>query len=316
MGKMNPPAISVVIPCYNGSKYLHETLKSVLAQTFPPLEVIVVDDGSTDDSAAIAESYGPPVRVIRQPNQGESVARNRGIEEANGEWVAFLDADDMWLPEKLAEQAKLMAPEVGAVCSSDLATYPDGRTKLHTPRPAFFKRARILEHGAPCHISSLVVRRNLPVRFPAWTKNAEDIVYYLDLCQWARFAIAPQPLTVYRLHSGGQTANPEMGERRDASLAKWLQLNQDQIPKIELHPLLDASARRQQWSLLHRALRYRQENTPLVALGLYSRVVVRSLFTPSSSQIVRHGLRSILGTVLETVRIRKHPSVQGAQPHG
>src|SRR4051812_13046945 len=98
------PTISVVIPCYNGALYLRETLESALAQNYAPLEILVVDDGSEDDSAAIAESCGAPVRVIRQPNQGESVARNRGIDEARGDWVAFLDADDLWEPEKLERQ--------------------------------------------------------------------------------------------------------------------------------------------------------------------------------------------------------------------
>jgi hypothetical protein len=89
------PTISVVIPCYNGAKFLRATIESVLAQTYPPLEMIVVDDGSTDDSAAIAESFGPPVRVIRQTNRGVTAARNRGIAEASGDYVHFLDADDL-----------------------------------------------------------------------------------------------------------------------------------------------------------------------------------------------------------------------------
>ena len=95
------PSISVVIPCCNAAAFLRATIASILGQTQSVLEVIVVDDGSTDDSASIAESFGPPVRVIRQPNQGESAARNRGIEAAVGEWVAFLDADDLWLPTKI-----------------------------------------------------------------------------------------------------------------------------------------------------------------------------------------------------------------------
>jgi glycosyltransferase involved in cell wall biosynthesis len=92
---MSYPTISVITPCYNGAMYLRQTIESVLAQTYPPLEMIVVDDGSTDDSAAIAESFGPPVRVIRQTNQGVSAARNRGIAEARGDYLHFLDADDL-----------------------------------------------------------------------------------------------------------------------------------------------------------------------------------------------------------------------------
>ena len=89
--------VSVVIPCYNAAPWLRETIESVLAQTHPVLEVIVVDDGSTDQSAEIAESFGPCVRVVRQSNQGESIARNNGIDLARGDWIAFIDADDIWL---------------------------------------------------------------------------------------------------------------------------------------------------------------------------------------------------------------------------
>ena len=79
-----PVTVSIITPCYNGAPFLHATLQSALAQTHAPLEVIVVDDGSTDESAAIAEAFGTPVRVIRQANQGESVARNRALAEARG----------------------------------------------------------------------------------------------------------------------------------------------------------------------------------------------------------------------------------------
>ena len=108
-------SVTVVIPCYNAARFLRQTLESVLNQTHAPLEVLVIDDGSTDESAAIAQSYGPPVRVICQPNQGESVARNRGIEEARGDWIAYLDADDLWLPEKLERQLAAVQPGVSCI---------------------------------------------------------------------------------------------------------------------------------------------------------------------------------------------------------
>ena len=79
------PRVTVVIPCYNASVFLHETLESILAQTYPVAEIIGVDDGSTATSGALAQSLGPPVRVIGQPNQSESVARNRGLDEAEGD---------------------------------------------------------------------------------------------------------------------------------------------------------------------------------------------------------------------------------------
>ena len=121
--------ISAVIPCSNAATFLRETIDSVLNQTHPALEVIVVDDGSTDDSAAIAQSYGPPVRLVRQQNLGQSAARNRGMDEAQGRWVGLLDADDRWLPHKLERQiTRLRGGSPSIVCVySDLTHTNDQR---------------------------------------------------------------------------------------------------------------------------------------------------------------------------------------------
>jgi glycosyltransferase involved in cell wall biosynthesis len=102
------PTVSVVIPVHNGARYLAEAIASVLAQDHRPLEVLVIDDGSTDESAAVAAAFGPPVRVVHQAQQGAAAARNHGAALAQGVWVAFLDADDCWLPDKLSRQ--LAAP--------------------------------------------------------------------------------------------------------------------------------------------------------------------------------------------------------------
>ena len=100
--------ISVVIPAYNAEKYIGRAIDSVLGQSRVADEVIVVDDGSVDDTAAVVEGYGEKVRLIRQENAGASVARNRGIEAASGEWIAFLDADDEWLVDNLELQSALL----------------------------------------------------------------------------------------------------------------------------------------------------------------------------------------------------------------
>ena len=97
------PLVSVVIPVYNGEKYLAEALDSVFAQTHRPLEVIVVDDGSTDQSAEIARAV-PGVRYCAQPHGGPGTSRNLGVSEARGPFLAFLDADDLWPVDKLARQ--------------------------------------------------------------------------------------------------------------------------------------------------------------------------------------------------------------------
>ena len=96
--------ISCIIPVYNGELYLQEALESILAQTYRPLEIIVVDDGSTDGTAALVAGYGDKLRYLFQPNAGTAAACNLGITAADGDFVAFLAADDLWHPEKLSRQ--------------------------------------------------------------------------------------------------------------------------------------------------------------------------------------------------------------------
>ncbi|HBJ37783.1 MAG TPA: hypothetical protein DDZ51_24110 [Planctomycetaceae bacterium] len=100
-------SISVVVPCFNRASILGRAIKSALNQSMPPDEVIVVDDGSSDKSAMVARTFGERVRVIQQANAGAAAARNRGIEVAVGEWIAFLDSDDLWHPEKLRMQLNI-----------------------------------------------------------------------------------------------------------------------------------------------------------------------------------------------------------------
>src|ERR687893_681850 len=101
---MSAPLVSCIVPVFNGERYLQAALDSIFAQTYRSLEVLVVDDGSTDNTAAIVGSYGDRVRYLQQDNHGPSAARNRGIEAATCEFIAFLDADDLWHAEKLERQ--------------------------------------------------------------------------------------------------------------------------------------------------------------------------------------------------------------------
>jgi glycosyltransferase involved in cell wall biosynthesis len=103
------PRVSVVIPARNAEPYLGEAIRSVLDQTLPPDEVIVVNDGSTDATGDVADSFGDPVRCVGQPPLGLGAALNRGLEEVRARLIAFLDADDLWLPEKQALQVRALA---------------------------------------------------------------------------------------------------------------------------------------------------------------------------------------------------------------
>src|SRR5438132_1599837 len=114
---ITPLCVSVVIPVYNGERYLADAIQSVRDQTYQNFEVIVVDDGSTDGSADVAQRFGEAIRYVHQANGGVCKARNAGIAAARGAYIAFLDQDDLWLPDKLAAQVTYLDshPEVGAV---------------------------------------------------------------------------------------------------------------------------------------------------------------------------------------------------------
>ncbi len=113
---MQGPLVSVIVPVYNGERYLTKTIQSVLTQDYQPIEIIVVDDGSTDRTAEIVRAQ-PNIHYIYQNNRGVSAARNTGIAAAQGEFLAFLDADDMWVPQKLSVQVSYLTqhPDVGFV---------------------------------------------------------------------------------------------------------------------------------------------------------------------------------------------------------
>src|SRR5579872_1363742 len=119
-------SVSVVIPLYNGARYIAETLDSILAQTVRPAEIIVVNDGSTDNSASIVEQYGNPVTLMTVKNGGASAARNIGASRATTNWIALCDGDDLWLPTKLEKQLRLAteSPDIHCVIT-DYAEFTD-----------------------------------------------------------------------------------------------------------------------------------------------------------------------------------------------
>ena len=190
------PAVSVVIPLYNKRQSVARGIRSVLAQSFTDFELLVVDDGSSDGSAAVVEGFSDSrIRVLSQENQGVSVARNRGILEAKGELVAFLDADDEWQPNHLAVMAGILEerPEIQAAgagyCVSDgesvqeaLADlFPDATQEVVVD---FFEAALSTQ---PLWSSSVVIRRSLFAQcglFPAGISHGED----LDM--WMRVGMA------------------------------------------------------------------------------------------------------------------------------
>lgn len=238
-------AVSVVIPCFNGAPFLGEALESVLNQTHPALEVIVVDDGSKDESAAIAESFGPPVRVIQQSNQGESVARNRGIDEAKGEWIAFLDADNLWKPTKLEKQCEAIGP--GVVCvhtNTFLFGTEDGVVDVSRTSPEIRYSIGHVCVSNPISPSSILVRRDLPTRFPVWTRYGEDLIYNLDLVTQGSICLVAEPLTGVRRHHISQSNNPAIETLWCRTVEEWLYRNSGRLTKETIHTIRQGWVRR------------------------------------------------------------------------
>ncbi len=118
MAQKNQPDISVIIPTYNRAHILPRALDSVLAQTQLPIEIIVVNDGSTDGTKSVLSNY-PGLKIIDQQHSGVSAARNIGLEHTNGEWIAFLDSDDEWLPEKLEQQWAAICNDDKLICHTE-----------------------------------------------------------------------------------------------------------------------------------------------------------------------------------------------------
>src|SRR4051794_19381276 len=158
-------SISVVIPAYNASRLLPATLESVLNQTLKPTEILVIDDGSTDDTAAVAEAFGPPVRVIRRPNSRQAASRNFAVGEATGEWIAFVDADDLWEKDKLEKQMlALQATPNASVCYTARQCFEQDGDELRNtfliPVPPVEELRDSLYRNTTFLPSSVVIRRS------------------------------------------------------------------------------------------------------------------------------------------------------------
>lgn len=206
---------SVIIPAYNAERYIGKAIESCLSQTYPPHEIIVVDDSSTDHTAKIAESFPSPVRVLRlAENSGVSVARNRGVAASTGDWLAFLDADDWFFPEKLEHQRRCALESRQAVLIYTGYRMTDIRGSESYGR--FVSPSELwpmLRYRCPILLSSVALRRDAfdsVGGFDPAHRAAQDWDLWLKIA--ARysvelFAAVPEPLAAYRRVAGSLSSS-------------------------------------------------------------------------------------------------------------
>ena len=197
--------VSVVMPAYQAGRFVGAAVSSVLAQSYRELELVVVDDGSTDATATIVEAHDGPIRLVRQENRGVAAARNRGIEEAQGELIAFCDADDVLFPEHLEALVRLYDERRGIVTANSYWLLPGGidprrtRYKGRFPRGDDQRRA-ILEQNFVSPLS-LFERRLVDEvgPFPVERRRAEDWHFWIRaVLAGHRVTLQPKPLALYR----------------------------------------------------------------------------------------------------------------------
>jgi glycosyltransferase involved in cell wall biosynthesis len=202
-------SISVVIPAYNAAPFLPRCLQSVFAQTLQPLEVIVVDDGSTDNTAALATELG--AKVIMRQNGGISAARNTGIQNASCEWIALLDADDLWEPDKLERQAQHIRPETVLIYTG-IRIFDDNGFRREKLAIAPSAATKTLRYRNPITPSSALVKRQVVIDIGGFLEDitgCEDWEMWVRLQREGQFEAVTDPLTAYYIYPNSFSANPE-----------------------------------------------------------------------------------------------------------
>jgi glycosyltransferase involved in cell wall biosynthesis len=237
-GALTDPLVSVILPVYNRAGWVARAITSVLAQTFQRFELLVIDDGSTDGSRRVLEGFGSRIRILRQAHAGAEAARNLGLAQARGEFVAFIDSDDVWHAERLSSQLPLFErAEVGLVFG-DAALVDYRRTPPRRLRRTFFdgvrpSRGHVTEdfaRGCFVPFSSALVRRRCFAETGGFTvgRVAADYLKWLEISARYEFDYVPAPVFEYAIHPGGISHNLlETLEDRAEAFSDMLARNSD-----------------------------------------------------------------------------------------
>jgi glycosyltransferase involved in cell wall biosynthesis len=228
VGTEPQPLVSVILPVYNGERFVERAIKSVLGQTYRPLELVAIDDGSTDGSREILRRFEPSIRVISQANAGVAAARNRGIAASRGAFVGFLDQDDWWEATKVGEQVAAWAadPRLGLVHTA--VSHRDAVSEQEVPplnplaQPAAMVGdcyAKLLLSN-PLYNSSVMARRDVLEQLGGCSlalqgNTVADYELWLRIAARFRFAYVDRPLTCYGMH-----AQQGMWDRREMLTAE------------------------------------------------------------------------------------------------
>jgi len=201
------PLLSVIIPAFNCRDFLADAVSSVRAQSYKPLEIIIIDDGSTDDTANFIPTLGLDIKTASQPNQGPAAARNNGLEMAKGEFIAFLDADDQWIGNKLASQLNRLLAEseldavIGATQRVRATDTKAGKLKATGPVWMLF------------HLGAALFRREVFARvgkFDESMRQGEDVDWFMRARDaGVNIGISNEVVQLYRIHESNMTTNLE-----------------------------------------------------------------------------------------------------------
>lgn len=282
--------VSAVIPTYNRAHLVTDALDSVAAQSYRPLEIVVVDDGSADDTRTVVADWaaahpGLPLRYVAQANAGGNVARNRGVAEATGDYVAFLDSDDLWAADKIARQMALIdaQPGLGAVyCGIYESVIETGETRPMEPRgwPEGDILADLLVRDGTAPTSAWLVRRDLfdlAGPFDASLRARQDWDMWIRLAQHTRIGAVKAGLVDLRHHDGPRTISDparELTAHREI-LRKYAPLRRRAGLRVRLAARATFHRRAGRVALHHR-------RRPLTALGHYLTAIALWPVAPDS----------------------------------
>jgi len=289
-------SVSVVIPVYNGAEFIADAVDSVLAQTAPPLETIIVNDGSTDGTARILAAFGDRVTVITQSNKGVPATRNVGARASRGRWLAFLDADDTWTPVKLERQLARGRESGAALVYTDRfnigsrGDLPAVQSEIQGQYEGdVFENLLLANHIT---LSSVLVRRDVLDGLKGFNEQlraAEDWDLWIRLAEHHRVAVCREPLVSYRFHGAMLTRDPRrMREPRWRVVRSGLASPRGRrIPAARRRQIMAATGRSNAWD----AARGRSRRLALVE---YGRAIAASPLEPATYKDL---LRMLVGRI-------------------